>query len=175
MKRFKKLRHLLAVGLLAVCMLNFSGCIIIVSDRLVEEGVETVGSAVEEIKEQGIFLDYTRASLVYKIVSEEELTVLGRESNGRKIIIEEEFEGYPITQITEWAFHNTDIRTVEIGENIYQIGTKAFWNCDNLEKATFKNFDGWYVDGEKVAEEDLKDKEKAAELLKEGGEWLRKW
>ena len=175
MTGLKKLAIGLVVLTLASTAVCGSGCVVIISDRLLEEGVDAVGDMADDVTEGKFWLDYTRASLLYKIVSKDELTVLGRGSNGRKIIIEEEFEGYPITRITEWAFHNTDIRTVEIGENIYKIGTRAFWNCDNLEKATFKNFDGWYVNGEKIFEEDLKDKEKAAELLREGGEWIRKW
>ena len=73
-------------------------------------------------------LDYTlRTGL-----SEYAVTGIGS-CTDREIVIPEEYEGLPVTEIADEAFRNeTKIISVSLPDSIVKIGNKAFAECDNL-------------------------------------------
>lgn len=52
---------------------------------------------------------------------------------GTEIIIPDDIDGIPVTEIADYAFKgNKNITTATIGKNVDRIGKEAFLGCDNL-------------------------------------------
>ena len=168
MRKLKKSFTVFMACLMTAVMLCSSGCVIIVSDKWIEKGVETV----KEIELKRFAMKFYKAGLVYGKM-DDAYRVVARNDEGRRLEIPAMKNGLPVTEIGVRAFLGTDITMVEIGENVSYIGTYAFSMCKDLKKATFKEKVGWTVNGQIIDSSVLENKEKAAELLKKGYMWKR--
>ena len=151
-----------------------SGCVMVVPEQTTQEGVHIIGDMLREIQESALFARNREATLLYAYYNEEELSVMRRQDNGGKVVIPESSDGRMVTHIQEAAFFATDIASVEIGASVKLIDKNAFAECNHLKQAKFSVTGNWYINEEKVNEEDVKNEEKAAELLRQGGVWEQK-
>ncbi|MBQ2875639.1 MAG: VWA domain-containing protein [Clostridia bacterium] len=111
---------MLCVGSLVSCFDGIGG---------EEQKPSTEGEGAEKPSEG---LDYAL------INSDEEYAVSGMgECRDKKVIVPEEHEGKPVTEIAERAFAgNPDIISIKLPATIVKVGDKAFSDCVQLESVT---------------------------------------
>ena len=85
-----------------------------------------------------------------------------------------------VTEIWQYTFGNCSALTsVTIGSGVVRIIGAAFYRCDNLQSAIFKNADGWQVmkesSDEDVIDLVLTDAEESATYLKSYTAYLWVW
>lgn len=80
---------------------------------------------------------YSADGLSYTLSQGNAILVDGSTAVGN-VVIPDEVNGQPVTEIAEDAFNNNDeILSVEIGANVEQIDDTAFYGCDALTTLTF--------------------------------------
>ena len=63
------------------------------------------------------------------------VTILWYSGNQKNVVIPETIKGYPVTEISEWAFNNSwTLESVVIPASVTEIGTESFAWCENLKK-----------------------------------------
>lgn len=63
-----------------------------------------------------------------------EIVITGYKGTDREIVIPEEIQGRPVTQIGEDAFSHYDLVSLHLPDSIQKIKEGAFYDCDCLEK-----------------------------------------
>lgn len=92
-------------------------------------------------KEQGIpFIgrqETSQEGYVY-VIDEGECTILSYQGDEESIEIPSNIEGYPVTQIGQYAFYlNESINFLSVPSNVKRIDDGSFQNCNNLEIIDF--------------------------------------
>lgn len=100
-----------------------------------EETAEIPAQEITEAEEESTG---TYEAFTYSIVnSEAVITDVSLGIDG-EITIPSEIEGYPVTKIGDYAFHNAERMTgVVIPDSVVSIGERAFANCRRLENIQF--------------------------------------
>lgn len=75
-----------------------------------------------------------RTSFEY-IIENEEVIIQGFNGSSKDIVIPDELDGFPVTKISSWAFNQSQIESVVMGNNIHTIGAYAFFCATELKKA----------------------------------------
>ena len=74
--------------------------------------------------------------LSYEVVGEE-VVITGVNGEPKNIIIPEEIEGYPVTEIEDYAFEGcTGLTSIPIPNSVTTIGDYVFYGCSNLQEMT---------------------------------------
>lgn len=88
-------------------------------------------------------LTFTQEGITYEILSENErsCSVIGASSNLTNIVIPDqiEYQGqlFEVVKINSSAFSNSDATTLDIGNNVKEIGERAFYGMKSLIKINF--------------------------------------
>ncbi|MBR4078516.1 MAG: leucine-rich repeat protein [Oscillospiraceae bacterium] len=82
--------------------------------------------------------DYTSGDWTYKVY-EEEVIITGYSGSDTKIVIPDKIDGMRVVGIGEYAFSNSSITELTLGEDLRSVGKCAFWCCTKLEKITVKS------------------------------------
>lgn len=78
---------------------------------------------------------YNNNGLTYDIVNNEAVIMYSPVAGN--IVIPDQIEGYPVTQIADYAFDECDdIKTVIIGNKVKRVGNHSFYFCKRLTKVT---------------------------------------
>ena len=67
------------------------------------------------------------------------ITGLQRGTTEASIVIPETIDGMPVVEIGSEAFRSTSITDIKIGENVREIGEKAFYKCEKLSSVTWNH------------------------------------
>ncbi|MBO7215237.1 MAG: leucine-rich repeat domain-containing protein [Clostridia bacterium] len=78
--------------------------------------------------------------LTYSIVNNSYAVVTGYSGRDADVVIPDEYNGYPVTQIGNSAFYNdADLVTIKFGKNVTRVGSRAFYSCDLLKRVEFND------------------------------------
>ncbi len=77
---------------------------------------------------------FTKDGLLYSILNESEVEVIGMIQQGGAITIPETANGYRVTKIAQNAFSYTSITAVSLPNSIKEIASQAFFGCQLLER-----------------------------------------
>ncbi|MBR7032924.1 MAG: leucine-rich repeat domain-containing protein, partial [Clostridia bacterium] len=69
-------------------------------------------------------------------IEDGEVTITGYNGSDTDVTIPSEIDGYPVTEIGDWAFEYCSLTSVTIPDSVMRIGEGAFWGCDSLESVT---------------------------------------
>ena len=76
--------------------------------------------------------------LTYRELSNQQYVVTGlKDKSVTEIVLPDTYNGFLVTGIRSYAFQNTFIESVTIGNSVQSIGDRAFYNCQKLESITF--------------------------------------
>lgn len=64
----------------------------------------------------------------YQIINDSYVEITGVKRNIKRAVIPTKINGYPVTHIGSWAFHNNQLTSVEIPNSVTHIGDSAFSN-----------------------------------------------
>lgn len=78
---------------------------------------------------------YNYQGLIYEII-DETISIIDYDGFDDKIIIPENINGYPVTQIGDFAFSNVSAYSINIPESVTEIGDYAFEYCEQLKTIT---------------------------------------
>ncbi len=69
------------------------------------------------------------------ILNDKTVTLQRYTGPGGDVVLPDQVQGKPITEIAPWAFWNrSDITSIHLGSKVEKIGERAFWFCLNLAK-----------------------------------------
>ena len=77
--------------------------------------------------------DITYENLVYSL-KYNEITITGCSEDAETLVIPEQIDGNPVTEVESQAFANhTNLKHVELPDSLYELGDRAFVGCTALE------------------------------------------
>lgn len=87
-----------------------------------------------DLLDDGINYTYVETDIRYFIANGEACALSALVSNLRQYKMQDEIEGYPVTNMIGTFANQTRLEYVCLSINLKGIGAKAFWNCTNLVK-----------------------------------------